>query len=151
MVPTLIVLRFLVLYLLPTFLLLSHLTPALPPATCVPAAGTLPPQAVRPARVVMHVCVRGFEHLRLCSDFCLLRPSAPALRCLGAISGTGGLPWCLDFSCVCAERLSVAPAVGTALPYICAWCLGGTGCSVMCVESWFLTDRTDRHRCRSLG
>ena len=48
----------------------------------------------------------GFEHLRLCSDFCLLHPGAPALRRL-------------DFGCVCARRVPVASAVGAVLPYLC--------------------------------
>ena len=86
------------------------------------------------------VCVflrSGFEHLRLCSIFCLLRPSAPALRCLGAISGAGGLPRLLDFSCVCVKRVPVAPAVVAVLPYLClvpwwpsVWCDA-------CVVSWY--------------
>ena len=70
------------------------------------------------------VCLRSvFEHLRLCSALCLLRPSAPVLLCLGVISGAGGLPLRLDFSCVCAERVPVAPC-----------CLGGSECGVMHVR-----------------
>ena len=65
------------------------------------------------------VCLRsGFEHLRLCSAFCLKRPIAPALRCLGVISKAGGAARRLDFSCVCAEQIPVASAVGTVLPYL---------------------------------
>ena len=65
------------------------------------------------------VCFRSdFEHLRLCSVVFLLRASAPAVRCLGTISGGGGWPWSLDFSSVCAERVPVAPAVGTVLPFV---------------------------------
>ena len=47
---------------------------------------------------------------------CLLRPSAPALRCLGMISGPEGLLRRLKFSCVCAAQVPVATAVGNVLP-----------------------------------
>ena len=41
--------------------------------------------------------VLGLEHLRFRS-FCLFCPSMPALRCLGWITGAGGLPRLLGFS-----------------------------------------------------
>ena len=53
----------------------------------------------------VRVYVLVFDHLRLCSVFCLLRPSAPALRCLGVISGAGGLPRRLNLSCVLSRFL----------------------------------------------
>ena len=67
--------------------------------------------------------VAPVEYLRITSVLYLLR-SVPALRCLGA----QGLPRRLGFSCVCAERVPVALAVGAVLPYRC---LGGTGCGVL--------------------
>ena len=47
------------------------------------------------------------------------RPSAPALQSLGAISGAGGLPRRLDFGCMCAKQVFIAPAVSAVLPYLC--------------------------------
>lgn len=44
--------------------------------------------------------------------FGLLRPNTPALQCLGAISGAGGLARLIDFSCMCAGRVPVAPVGG---------------------------------------
>ena len=77
----------------------------------------------------------GFEHLRFCSVL-LLRHIAQAWRYLGMILGAGGLPRRLDFSCVCAGRVPIAPAVGAVLPYLClvpwwrrVWCDA-------CVVSW---------------
>ena len=70
--------------------------------------------------VCVCVCLRsGSENARLCSDFCLLHLGTPALRCLGMISGEGGLPQHLDSSSACAERVPVAPVVGVVLPYLC--------------------------------
>ena len=43
---------------------------------------------------------------------CMLRPNAPVLPCLGLLTGAGGLPLRLGFSCKCAARVPVAPAVG---------------------------------------
>ena len=68
------------------------------------------------------------RHRSVSSPLCLLRPSAPALQYLGVISGAGGFRRCLAFSCVCAEQVPVAPAVGAALPCLR---LGGTRCGVM--------------------
>ena len=60
----------------------------------------------------VYVCVRvgsGFGPSQFPS--CLLRPSAPALPCLGFFTGAGGLPRHLSFSCMCAVWVLVAPAV----------------------------------------
>ena len=59
-------------------------------------------------------CVLGLDRLRFRS-FCLFRPSTPALRCLSFMKGAGGLPRHLSFSCMCAARVHVAPAVGVVL------------------------------------
>ena len=68
----------------------------------------------------MRACVceyaQGLDRLKL-RMFCLFRPSTPALWCLGFITGAGGLPWCL--SCICAERVPVAPTLD-AVP-LCMW------------------------------
>ena len=82
----------------------------------------------------------GFDPLRLFAFFCLpmharllrlfvtitqtlsvfwmLLPSVPALRCLGMISGAGGLPRCLDSSCA-GSCNCVAPAVDAVLLCMC--------------------------------
>ena len=53
-----------------------------------------------------------------------------ALRCLGVIPGTGGLPRRLDFElCVCCA----GPCCARGGCRVCGWCIGGTGCGVMCV------------------
>ena len=51
--------------------------------------------------------------------FCLLRPSALALLCLGFITGAGGLPRRLDFSHMCPAWVPVAPAVGAVSLCLC--------------------------------
>ena len=43
----------------------------------------------------------------------------PALRCLGVISGAGGLPRRLDFSCVCAMQVPVVHVVGAVIFHLC--------------------------------
>ena len=83
----------------------------------------------------MCVWVLGLEHLRL-RAFCFLCPTAPALQCLGVTPGAGGLPRCLDFSCVCAARVPVVPAVDAMLQFL--WLVPWwhrVQCDV-CVESW---------------
>ena len=40
------------------------------------------------------------------------------MRCLGVISGAGGLPQHSHFSCACAALVPVAPAVGAVLLYL---------------------------------
>ena len=61
----------------------------------------------------MHVCVCVLVVYILDSAwiFFLLRPSARVLRCLGVISGAGGLLWCLDFSCVCTSIYNLCVCV----------------------------------------
>ena len=52
--------------------------------------------------------IRGVDRLSFRLS-CLLRPSAAALPCLGLITGAGGLPQRLGFSCMCTARVPVAP------------------------------------------
>ena len=65
------------------------------------------------------VCVcdwaRGVDRFSFCLS-CLVRPSVP---CLGFLKGAGGVPRRLGFSCVCAARVPVAPAVGAVPLCLC--------------------------------
>ena len=57
--------------------------------------------------------------------------------CLGFIGGAGGLPRRLSFSCMCAARVPVAPAVGAVL--LCFWLVPRwhrVQCD-LCVVCWF--------------
>lgn len=59
-----------------------------------------PPRA--PRNSSSDVCLRSdFEYLRLCSAFCLSRPSAPVLRCLGSFRNQEFSP-CTSSSVLCA-------------------------------------------------
>ena len=80
----------------------------------------------------VRVCdwVRGLDRLSFRLSCCLLRPSAPALPCLGFITGAGGLPQRLVFSCMCAARDPDVSA-WVPCPSVWVWCLDGTGCGVM--------------------
>ena len=62
-------------------------------------------------------CIWGLDRLKF-RPFCLLRPSAPALPCLGFITGAGWLCRRLGFGCMCAARVFVASAVGAAPLYL---------------------------------
>ena len=94
----------------------------------IPLPNTPCQQTHKTTCVCVCVWVQGLEHLKFCS-FWLLCASTPALRCLGVIPG-GGLPRRLDLSCVCVLRGSLLRPQWVPC---CSWCLGGTGCGVMCV------------------
>ena len=68
----------------------------------------------------MRVCdwVRGVDRLSF-RPSCVSRPSAPALSRLGFRTGAGGLPRRHGFSCMCAARVPVAPAVGVVPLCLC--------------------------------
>ena len=87
----------------------------------------------RPVRVDMYVrvcaCVLGLDRLRF-HTFCLFHPSTPALRCLGFI--TRGCPGA-SVSVVCALCGSLSRPRRVQCWRVCDWCLGGTGCGVICV------------------
>ena len=82
-------------------------------------------------------CVRGLDRLRFC-PFCLFRPSTPALRCLGFITGAGRSPRRLGSSCMCAAPVPVAPAADT-VP-LCLWLWQRARCVVCwldaCAVAW---------------
>ena len=44
---------------------------------------------------------------------------APALACRGFITGAGGLPRCLGFSCMCTAWLPAVPVVGATPLCLC--------------------------------
>ena len=111
--------------------------PSTPRALCVPAKGSSLPQMAKPGRVDMyvHVCVLGLCPEFVASQipfivFCLFRPSAPALQCLGLIMSAGGYPGA-SVSVVCALRGSLSRPRMVPCCCVCGWCLGGTGCGVM--------------------
>ena len=88
------------------------------------------------ACLCVYVCdqVRGVDRLSFCLS-CLLRPSVPALPRLGFLTGAGGLPRRLGFSCMCAARVPVAPAVGAVPLCLCLvplWHRGRCDVSVVC-------------------
>ena len=67
---------------------------------------------------------------------CFLRPSAQVLSRLGFLPGAGELPRRLGFSCICAARVTVAPAVGAVpLCLVPRWHKGRCYVSVVCFGS----------------
>ena len=69
-------------------------------------------------RVYVRVCLRsGVGTSQIPLVFFVTSQRAPALRC-GRDFGRRGLPWRLNFSCVSAAQVPVAPAVGAVLPYL---------------------------------
>ena len=69
------------------------------------------------------------------SLYSVFRPGqAQRFRVLTVFLGAGELPRRLVFSCVCAGRVPVAPAVGAVL--VCACGPGGRRCGLMCV--WYI-------------
>ena len=78
-------------------------------------------------------CFLGLEHLRFRS-FCFLC-SVPVRQCCcvwASLRVPGGFPGA-SVSVVCALRGSLSRPRWVPCCCICGWCLGSTGCGVMCV------------------
>ena len=86
----------------------------------------------------MCVFVIGVGVLTVSIFICIVCYSVPALPRPGFLTGAGGLPPRLGFSCMCAARVPVSPAVGAVplcLYLVPRWHRGRCGVLVRCMYS----------------